>query len=424
MREIFKSLCCLGRTFKCANARPQSDTTIERLETRQLLSSYFIATDSAFASLSSAHLAAGDVVLLKGGTTFHGMLYLNPSDTGTAGNPIQISSYNPKSKSEIPANSSSSARATISAGNGDGILAYDTAGVKITAINLVGSGTTKNTGSGIDFYTDLSGSTTLSGIAIDHVDVSGFHDYGIALGSGNATSGYANVTITNTSAHGNGLAGITTYGPFQANSGQFANQNIYVGYCSAYSNAGFAGMSSPTGNGIVLSDVNGAVIEDCTAYNNGSNNTNGNGPVGIWAWDANNVVIQHNASYKNHTSGGDGGGFDLDGGVTNSVMQYNYSHDNDGEGFGLYEFSGAGTWNNNIVRYNVSANNGLKNNAGEISFWTAGPSMTNAQVYDNTLVVRPGEETILLTQSNITAQISGNVIQVGGSVNLSGVGPT
>src|SRR6185369_3699922 len=112
-----------------------------------------------------------------------------------------------------------------------------------------------------------------------------------------------------------------------------------------------------TGNGIFFKDVDGGMIEHCSAYNNGALNKNaGGGPVGIWAIFSNNITIQYNESYQNHTRANDGNGFDLDGGVTNSRMQYNYSHDNDGGGYLLYQFTGARAFGSNICRYNISQN--------------------------------------------------------------------
>ena len=403
--------------------RSKFKPAIESLETRQLLSAYFVDTDSAYAALNSKNFAAGDVVLLKGGATFHGMLYLDSSDGGTAANPLTIGSYDAATGLQLSSAAPASARATIAAGNSDGLFAYNVGGLTLTSLNVSGSGATSNTGSGLDFYSDLPSSMKLDGVTIDHVDVSGFGSYGIALGSGNG-GGYANARITYVAAHDNGLAGITTYGPFAANSGQYAHQNLYIGHVDAYNNAGFSGRSSPTGSGIVLQSVDGATIEYSTAYNNGANNTNGSGPVGIWAWESNAITIQYNEAYGNRSNGGDGGGFDLDGGVTNSVMQYNYSHDNAGSGFGLYEFTGAGKWENNVVRYNVSSNNGLHNNDAEISFWTAGAAINNAQVYGNTLVVSSADEAIKLPSSNVVAQLWDNTIQIGGVVNTAGVGLT
>ena len=84
----------------------------------------------------------------------------------------------------------------------------------------------------------------------------------------------------------------------------------------------------------------------------------GNGPVGIWAWMSDHVKIQYCISYKNRTSRGgkDGGGFDLDGGVTNSLIQYCLSYENEGAGYGLFQYPGASDWSNNIIRYSVSIN--------------------------------------------------------------------
>ena len=115
----------------------------------------------------------------------------------------------------------------------------------------------------------------------------------------------------------------------------YAHTDFYVGNCSVYRNAGIPGKGSHSGNGIVLAQVDGALIERCRAYENGGlNDYEGGGPVGIWVWDANRVVMQFNESHHNRTgSSKDGGGFDLDGGVRNSTVQYNYSHDNDGPGY-------------------------------------------------------------------------------------------
>ena len=56
------------------------------------------------------------------------------------------------------------------------------------------------------------------------------------------------------------------------------------------------------------------------------------------AWGANNVTVSHCVSHHNLNgfapgSGTDGGGFDIDGGVSNSVFEYNYAFENQGEGY-------------------------------------------------------------------------------------------
>jgi hypothetical protein len=98
----------------------------------------------------------------------------------------------------------------------------------------------------------------------------------------------------------------------------------------------------------------------------------GNGPVGIWAYQSNGVIIQYCISYRNRTSKGgkDGGGFDFDGGITNSVIQYCLSYENEGAGYGLFQYSGASPWRNNTVRYCISINDATTTaGAGGIFAW-------------------------------------------------------
>ena len=120
------------------------------------------------------------------------------------------------------------------------------------------------------------------------------------------------------------------------------------------------------------------------------NDYEGGGPIGIWAWDANRVVIQFNESHHNLTgSSKDGGGFDLDGGVTNSVLQYNYSHDNDGAGYLLAQFEGARPFYGNVLRYNLSVNDGRRNRYGGIHLWSTGANggITDTTLYANTVYI-------------------------------------
>jgi hypothetical protein len=81
----------------------------------------------------------------------------------------------------------------------------------------------------------------------------------------------------------------------------------------------------------------------------------------------------------------DGGGFDLDGGVSNSTIQYCLSFNNQGAGIGLFEFGAAKPWQNNVIRYNISQNDGIIN-GGSIAIWRneTGGTMRNCEIYNNT----------------------------------------
>ncbi|NIM52339.1 MAG: hypothetical protein GTO22_24360, partial [Gemmatimonadales bacterium] len=151
-------------------------------------------------------------------------------------------------------------------------------------------------------------------------------------------------------------------------------------------------LTNHSGNGIVVGQLKGCVIEYCEAMNNGWDMPRtGNGPVGIWAWNADRVVIQHCVAHHNKSPGWDGGGFDFDGGVTNSIMQYNYSYENEGPGYFLCQYPTAPRWQNNIVRYNISVNDGVKNNIGcGIEVMANDRGMSDAEVYNNTVYNEKG----------------------------------
>jgi hypothetical protein len=138
----------------------------------------------------------------------------------------------------------------------------------------------------------------------------------------------------------------------------------------------------------LVSNCRNALIEYCLAYNNGWDQPaeNTGGPVGIWFWDATESIIQYSISHDNKTNRNakDGGGFDLDGGVTNSKIQYCLSYNNEGAGYGLFEFGAVKKWKDNVVRYNISVNDGTLHD-GSIAIWAAtGKSMSDCEIYNNT----------------------------------------
>jgi hypothetical protein len=146
-------------------------------------------------------------------------------------------------------------------------------------------------------------------------------------------------------------------------------------------------LTNHSGNGIVVGNIKEVLIEYCEAKNNGWDMPRkGNGPVGIWAWNADKAIIQFCISHDNKSPGQDGGGFDLDGGVTNSILQYNLSYNNEGPGYFLCQYPSAPLFKNNIVRYNISQNDGTKNNRRSgIDIYSANDKMSDCQIYNNTI---------------------------------------
>ncbi len=322
-------------------------------------------------------LQPNDSVWFEANQIFKGNLYLTGTDIEAKDELITFGSYG-------------DGRATIDAGTGYGFFAKNRAAVRIGNLNFVGS--LGNTCSGIWFVNTLPEHRKLSHIHIDNVDVSGFKHVGIGVAahpSDNSWSGFKDVIITRANVHDNGDAGISSVGVWMPEKNGYSHNDINVSNCRVYRNIGIPGKGHHSGNGIVLGQVEYATIEYCEAYENGMmNDYEYGGPVGIWTWDSNCVVIQYNESHHNRTgSPKDGGGFDLDGGVQNSIVQYNYSHNNDGAGYLLAQFEGAKPFHNNIIRYNLSENDGRKNSYGGIHLWSKGSNggIRDTSIYQNTI---------------------------------------
>ena len=316
----------------------------------------------------------GDEILFESGKTFEGNLSFDSNDVGTPINPILIATYGNE-------------QATIAAGDGNGLLVQNSMGFDISNLNFVGSGQKINQNSGIVFINDLVGEIKLDTVRIRSVRAQGFGGHGILFWGNNGKSGFRNILIENSESHDNRVSGVYVLGSYSITSGKYAHENVVVRSVKAYKNSGIPGLKRQnTGSGIVLSDVDGGLIERSVAYENGwLCDSKQGGPVGIWAWDVNNVVIQHNESFDNRTGGkSDGGGFDLDGGARNSVMQYNYSHGNDGAGFLVMQFTNGRLQTSNVVRYNISRNDGQKNSYGGILIWG---DVRDSQIYNNTVYV-------------------------------------
>ena len=297
----------------------------------------------------------GDRILLEGGKEFSGTLRLGKGLSGTSQSRITVASYG-------------KGRAVIRAGNGSAIVLESSDYVSISQLKCIGAGRkTGNVESGIRVSDAKGGSLT-------QLEVEGFQHSGVAL------SGVRDVRVTHVYAHSNGYAGISCHGGLST--------NLYIGRCLAENNPGDPTiLDNHSGNGIVVGGrIQNALIEYCEAHYNGWDMPRkGNGPVGIWAHDADNVIIQHCVSHHNRSTGTDGGGFDFDGAVTHSILQYNYSHDNHGSGFLLCQYAGAGVFKKNVVRYNISQDDGLTNHNAGIYVWVGDVGMEDSEIYNNTI---------------------------------------
>ncbi|WP_052487682.1 CBM96 family carbohydrate-binding protein [Gordoniibacillus kamchatkensis] len=122
------------------------------------------------------------------------------------------------------------------------------------------------------------------------------------------------------------------------------NTNFYVGNNT---------MEDVGGDGIILRDTDGAVVEHNVLNKFGTRVAGSNAIAGIWLAVAKNTTLQYNEVSGGPAYNQDGCAFDFDEYLTNTVYQYNYSHDNP-----MGQMLLMGTNENDVMRYNVSQNDG------------------------------------------------------------------
>lgn len=326
---------------------------------------------------------AGDTILFEGGKTFTGNLEFDHNDGNDASQPIMLSTYG-------------TGQATIrtTATNKCGFKASNTQGFHISNLQFTGpgNGTQKDIDGILFFTTNTSG--YLSNISIKNCEVSGFGYCGIRFYSNwdvNVKAGYKDVIIDSCKVHDCRENGIVTFAFDDQNTNFYHHKNFLIRNTEVYNISGYAA-STHKGSGIVLSQIDSGIIERCVAYNTGTANSACGGPGGIWVWAANAITIQYCESHHNSSgtsTGCDGLGFDLDGGVTNSIIQYCYAHDNDGAGFLLGNFEGARPWGNNTVRYCISVNDARTNHSAVTLFTAPNTTWKGLRLYNNTIFVSP-----------------------------------
>lgn len=317
------------------------------------------------AYLNTINLSPGDTILLKGSEIFNGNLVLDSTKSGGDGKPVVITSYG-------------NGNAIIDGGNETAITIYNLSYININNLTCKGAGRKDgNTKAGIAI-------TNCNNISVDNIDVSGFQKSGLQIYS------CENVMVNKIYAHDNGAAGIGVEGNFN---NKLTSKDIRITYCTAENNPGDpTNLTNHSGNGIVVGHCTHLLIDHCVATNNGWDMPRiGNGPVGIWCYEADSIIIQNCISYRNKTSvgGADGGGFDLDGGVTNSIIQYCLSYENQGSGYCMFQYWGASPWYNNVIRFNISENDGLVSDSqAGIYVWNGSEDdkqFYNCDFYNNTI---------------------------------------
>jgi hypothetical protein len=292
----------------------------------------------------------GDALLLSGTFTEYLFLQLDKS-FGNAIDPVVIGSADPAQ------------RATIDVAGSNGINIYSWQvpaggmGFHIRDLIIKGDGALDDKGKttgGIYIYHDCPGN--ISGLTITNVDVSGFSESGLFSYRGN----------------------------FSQNQTGWI-QDIVVRDSVFHDNPGYPN-NHPSGSGIVLAGVQNVLIENCEAYGNGARNTNpSGGPVGMWVYDADRVVFRNCTSHDNLSTNHDGGGFDFDGGTTNSLIEHCTSYNNWGPGYEACSYAedylnNGGTNQNNTIRDSTSVGDGYGKKFASFGVDAAGASIQDLTI--------------------------------------------
>jgi hypothetical protein len=399
---------------------PRARLTLEALESRQLLSLYYVAGatglggDGSFnnpwqsipvvnASIAAGKILPGDTLEFQRGTVFPGNLLFDQHG-GAAGAPITIRDYGDPN----------AALPMIQAGNGTGISVRGAGYFDIFNLEIAGSydpvlNPSASHGNGIEFVD--SNSSNLAGISIDNVTIHGFGE------------------LSGSSPYGDGGCGILFYDGMLRPLLGYAYQGITISQCEIYNcdRAGvelwddrsdsmnpypqlmFEGVQidhvkvhniippqpapgdvAGGGDGILLIGVEDAVVERCQVYDDGSPiDSNGNrlfedSGLGIWCHHSDHVLFQYNEVHDNYSQAEqDEGGFAFGRWTTNSIMQYNYAHDNDGYGYMMESNNMSQLMpENDMIRFNISDNDSRLSRYGAMLFesWAA----SNVYVYNNT----------------------------------------
>ncbi|MFN8111846.1 MAG: right-handed parallel beta-helix repeat-containing protein [Solirubrobacterales bacterium] len=325
---------------------------------------------------SAIPLEAGSRLLLRRGTECAGTLDL--SGSGAKGAPALVSAYG---EGERP---------LVTATGEDGVRLLNTAHVVVEYLEVANPGDGSGKKRGIHV---IAADRTVPGVAIrsnivrnvgGNLDKDGGGSGGIQIDSEGADGRFRHLVIAdnrirNVSRSGIFIVGTTdgdrprASGPWpEASHGVRVRRNI---------------IRRMAGDGIVALGTDGARVRgNFVAEGNlaGRGLADPQGMIcnaGIWAFHANNTLIEHNVVSGMKFNGCDGSGYDIDYDQDGTVVQFNQSYDNEGGFMLLCTDDQPRTAQ---VRFNLSVNDGFSFNSSPCS--RPAGSYAGLRIYNNTIV--------------------------------------
>lgn len=351
---------------------------------------------SPWNSLSSVNgksggFVAGDVILLKAGTTCNGQLW--PKGSGNSASPIKIDKYGTGNQPLIQGGGTVSATVYLSNQQYWEIQNLEITNNATTHADLKGVWVTANDAGTLNhIYLRYLNIHDVYGCAVDTCKLSG----GIIV---NATSPSVVTKFNDLIIEGNTISK-TWWGGIQTGSASNTDTNYFFTNVKVRNNY----LSDIALDGIILRASVSPLIE----YNIAANVSTYTGTcqVPIWTRSTTDAIVQYNEAYgaKNTC---DGFGYDSDLDDRRAVFQYNYSHDNNG--LMLVMFSSQ----NAVLRYNISQND------ANAAIGLGGP---NTKIYNNTIYTKvPIFEDVQSSAGGST--VSNNIFYLTGSANFFKAAP-
>jgi hypothetical protein len=304
-------------------------------------------------------LHPGDQIVLTGAATYEGSIEVSQESGGDSEHPVVIRSLGKPS--------------TILSAHNPAIT-IRCGGVELKDVCLRGGATMDNPKQpGLALI--ASGLPNEKGVAIENVDVAGFGGDGISISGAKANpNGFSDVRISNSKVHHNFGTGIISSDDTAFATAKFSHHDFHIVDCDVTDNK--------SGHGIILSGVDGAVVEYCSSMRN----SGATGGLGMWAWCSQHVTFRYCIAALTHSSGGDGGGFDFDGGCTHCILEHCLSYHNDGPGYMHCDFPTAPPTRENVMRDSVSIDDGRKSHQAEpygFGFVTWGSGLDDCLIEKN-----------------------------------------
>jgi hypothetical protein len=353
-----------------------------------------------------AHLAPGKTLALHGGDTFTETNAILTT-SGTALAPITITKYG------------AGTPVLRSLDTNSNVLTVSNA--QYVAIRELAIGGQTNWG----FYTSVpvkifahglvfvaNSTARLQGISVSNCIVTNSYGGIVMWADATGSCGYGSPRFVGNSISNVTADGIGMHSPLQGSIAP-VHTNIYIGYNDIGWCTGDGRLNGSPLNIIQCTD---GVIEHNALHDSGNLRVGNTGAGGLVLLQSSNIVAQWNEAYKIHRSSDltvDGIGLDFDSLCTNCTIQYNYCHNNDASG--IYYFGQGG---GNVARWNLCVSNGAATTTdGEIYFQPAG--CNNWQVYNNTVIARPGQNCIFIKGAQTgTNWLANNILWSNGGRQL------